>query len=45
MLFRTRDVFVRQRTQLSNALQAHLADNGTIALEGIADLPFLAEII
>lgn len=31
ILFRTRDLVVRQRTQLINALRAHLAEQGVIA--------------
>jgi transposase len=31
MLFRTRDLFVRQRTQLINALRGHLAEHGVVA--------------
>jgi transposase len=30
MLFRTRDLFLRHRTQLINALRAHLAEHGVI---------------
>ncbi|MDX0415172.1 IS110 family transposase [Sinorhizobium medicae] len=45
MLLRTRDLFVRQRTQLINALRAHLAEHGIIAPQGIANLASLAEII
>lgn len=45
MLFRTRDLFVRQRTQLINALRAHLAEHGVIAPQGIANLALLAEIL
>lgn len=45
MLFRTRDLFVRQRTQLINALRSHLAEHGVIAPQGIANLALLAEII
>ncbi|MER8634503.1 IS110 family transposase, partial [Mesorhizobium opportunistum] len=45
MLFRTRDLFVRQRTQLINALRAHLAEHGVIAPQGIANLALLSEII
>lgn len=35
MVFRTRDLFVRQRTQLINALRGHLAEHGTIAPQGV----------
>lgn len=45
MLFRTRDLFVRQRTQLINALRAHLAEHGVIAPQGIASLALLTEIV
>lgn len=45
MLFRTRDLFVRQRTQLINALRAHLAEHGVIAPQGTANLPSLTQII
>jgi transposase len=45
MLFRTRDLFVRQRTQLINALRAHLAEHGVVAPQGIASLSMLSEII
>jgi transposase len=45
MLFRTRDLFVRQRTQLINALRAHLAEQGVIAPQGVANLALLAEIV
>ena len=34
MVFRTRDLFVRQRTQSINALRAHLAEHGIIAPQG-----------
>ncbi|MGQ7485235.1 IS110 family transposase, partial [Streptococcus suis] len=45
MVFRTRDLFVRQRTQLINALRAHLAEHGIIAPQGIANLAALIAII
>lgn len=38
MVFRTRDLFVRQRTQNINALRAHLAEHGLIASQGISNL-------
>jgi transposase len=34
MLHRTRDLLIRQRTQLTNALRSHLADLGLLASEG-----------
>jgi transposase len=36
MIFRTRDLLVRQRTQLVNALRGHLAEHGTVAAQGLA---------
>lgn len=38
MAFRTRDLFVRQRTQTINALRAHLAEHGLIAPPGLSNL-------
>jgi transposase len=34
MLFRTRDMLVRQRTQTINALRGHLAEHGVVAPQG-----------
>lgn len=34
MMFRTREMFVRQRTQLINALRGHLAEHGIVAPRG-----------
>jgi transposase len=34
MLHRTRDLLIRQRTQLIDALRAHLADLGLVAAKG-----------
>ena len=42
MLHRTRDLLIRQRTQLINALRAHLAEFGLVTetgREGLAQLP------
>jgi transposase len=36
LVFRTRDLFVRQRTQLINALRGHLAEYGVVAPKGPA---------
>ena len=38
MVFRTRELFVRQRTQTINALWAHLAEHGLIAPKGLWNL-------
>jgi transposase len=45
MLFRTRDLLVRQRTQLINALRGHLAQHGVVAPQGPANVKGLAEAI
>lgn len=45
MLFRTRDLLVRQRTQLVNALRGHLAEYGVIAAQGIIHLGQLIHAI
>lgn len=36
MLFRTRDMFARQRTQLINALRGHLYEHGVVVAQGAA---------
>ena len=45
MLHRTRDLLIRQRTQLINALRAHLAEFGLIAEKGREGLAQLSAII
>ncbi len=45
MLFRTRQMFVGQRTQMINALRAHLAEHGVVAARGRAHLKRLADVI
>jgi len=42
MTFRTRDLLVRQRTQLVNALRGHLAEHGIVAACGLAKVKVLA---
>jgi transposase len=42
MIFRTRDLLVRQRTQLMNALRGHLAEHGIVAAQGLAKVKVLA---
>lgn len=42
MLFRTRDLLVRQRTQTINALRGHLAEFGVIAPQGPVHVERLA---
>lgn len=44
-LFRTRELLIRQRTQLVNALRAHLAEFGLIVPKGIRNVKRLAEHI
>ena len=41
MIFRTRDILVRQRTQLVNALRGHLAEHGIVAAQGLAKVKVL----
>ena len=45
MLHRTRDLLIRQRTQLINALRAHLAEFGLVAEKGREGLAQLGAII
>jgi transposase len=45
MLHRTRDLLIRQRTQLINALRAHLAEFGLVAGTGREGLGELVQII
>lgn len=45
MLFRTRDLLVRQRTQLINALRGHLAEQGIVAPQGSANVTALLQAI
>lgn len=45
MVFRTRDLLVRQRTQLINALRGHLAEYGWVAPRGRAQMVLLADLL
>lgn len=45
MVFRTRDLFVRQRTQSINALRAHMAEHGIVAPLGVWNLPGIQRLI
>src|ERR1700681_3413496 len=45
MLHRTRDLLMRQRTQVINALRAHLGELGITAAQGTAGLKELLKII
>jgi len=45
MAFRTRDLFVRQRTQTINALRGHLAEYGVVAPKGTAHLDRLNGVV
>ena len=45
MAFRARDLLVRQRTQLSNALRGHLAEYGVVAAPGMLHLKRLQEMV
>jgi transposase len=45
MLFRTRDLLVRQRTQLINALRGHLSEHGVVAPQGTTHVKVLLQAI
>ena len=45
MLFHTRDLLVRQRTQTINALRGHLAEFGVVAPQGPAHVDRLASAL
>ena len=45
LVFRTRDLLVRQRTQLGNAIRGHLAEYGWVAPKGAAHLAMLADLL
>ena len=45
MLFRTRELLVRQRTQLINALRGNLAEHGVVAPQGQANVKELAQAV
>lgn len=45
MLFRTRDLLVRQRTQLINALRGHLSEHGVVVPQGPANVKVLEEAV
>jgi transposase len=45
IVFRTREQMVGQRTELVNALRAHLYEFGYIAPQGIGHLSRLAEVV
>ncbi len=45
MVFRGRDLLVRQRTQISNALRGHMTEYGWIAPKGLAHLEKLGALL
>ncbi|MGO9942525.1 MAG: IS110 family transposase [Rhodoblastus sp.] len=45
MLFRSRDLLVRQRAQLINALRGHLSEHGVVAPQGPANLKTLVQAV
>ncbi|SFP96506.1 IS110 family transposase [Sphingomonas rubra] len=45
LVFRTRDLAVKQRTQLGNAIRGHLAEYGWVASKGAAHLAMLADLL
>jgi len=44
-VFRTRDLLVRQRTQLINALRGHLAEFGMVVRQGAENAPKLVDLV
>ena len=45
LIFRARDLLVRQRTQVINALRGHLAEFGLVVAKGPAHVPQLVEAV
>ncbi|WP_454919306.1 IS110 family transposase [Xanthobacter sediminis] len=45
VVFRTRDILVRQRTQLINALRGHLTEFGYVVRQGVGHVGKLVEIV
>lgn len=45
LVFRTRDLMVRQRTQLINAIRGHLSEYGWVAPRGTAHMAMLADLL
>jgi transposase len=45
MLHRSRDLLIRQRTMLANALRSHFAELGIVVAQGLRNLPKLVEFI
>ncbi len=45
MVHRSRDLLIRQRTMLVNALRGHLAEFGIVAAQGLRKLPALVEAV
>lgn len=45
LVFRARDLVVRQRTQLANACRSHMAELGWVAPQGLAHMKRLAELV
>lgn len=45
MLFKTRDLLIRQRTQLLNALRGHFGEIGIVAPKGAREVHALVEIV
>jgi len=45
LVFRTRDLLVRQRTQLINAIRGHLTEYGWVATKGPSHVAMLADLL
>ena len=45
LVFRARDLLVKQRTQISNAVRGHMTEHGWIAPQGLAHMKKLAALL
>ncbi|MDX8502125.1 IS110 family transposase [Mesorhizobium sp. VK4C] len=45
LVFRTRDLLVRQRTQLANAIRGHLTEYGWVAPKGVSYVSMLGDML
>jgi transposase len=45
LIFRARDLLVKQRTQISNAVRGHMTEHGWIAPQGLAHMKKLAALL
>ena len=45
LVFRARDLLVKQRTQISNAIRGHMTEHGWVAPQGLAHMKKLAALL